>query len=242
MGADFIDYLIADRVVAPPDQQPYYSEKIVYLPDTFQANDDRRTISVDAPLRAEAGLPENGLVFCCFNQNFKILPDVFDTWMRLLREIDGSVAWIQEGDPIAAVATYEQHLARFRLADLFLDTRPYNAHTMASDALWMGLPVVTCIGSTFASRVAASLLHAIGLPELVTTSLAAYEVLAIKLAKEPELLNAVKSKLDANRNTYPLFDTDRFRRHIESAYITMYERHRRGEPPESFTVEAIENK
>jgi protein O-GlcNAc transferase len=203
-------------------------------------------------------LPDDGLVFCCFNQNFKILPHVFDVWMRLLREIAGSVAWIQEGDPIAAlnlraeaerrgiaadriifapkVPTYEDYLARFRLADLFLDTLPYNAHTTASDALWAGVPVVTCLGSTFASRVAASLLHAIGLPELVTTSLADYEALALKLARQPELLAATKTKLAAHRNTHALFDTDRFRRHIEAAYLTMYERNLRGEPPANFAV------
>jgi predicted O-linked N-acetylglucosamine transferase (SPINDLY family) len=262
MGADFIDYMIADRIVIPPDQQQFYAEKIVYLPDSYQANDDKRMIGPDMS-RAAAGLPDNGLVFCCFNQNFKILPDVFDIWMRLLREIDGSVVWIQEGEPIAArnlraeaerrgiaadrivfapkVPTYEDYLARFRLADLFLDTLPYNAHTTASDALWAGVPVVTCFGSTFASRVAASLLHAIGLPELVTTSLADYEALALRLARQPELLGAVKTKLAAHRSTHALFDTDRFRRNIEAAYATMYKRHLGGEPPASFAVAAIDN-
>jgi protein O-GlcNAc transferase len=257
MGADFIDYMIADRIVISPDQQQFYAEKIAYLPDSYQANDDKRVIGPDMS-RAEAGLPDDGLVFCCFNQNFKILPQVFDTWMRLLREIDNSVVWIQEGDPMAArnlraeaerrgiavdrivfapkVPTYEDYLARFRLADLFLDTLPYNAHTTASDALWAGVPVVTCLGATFASRVAASLLHAIGLPELVTASLADYEALALKLARQPELLAATKAKLAAHRNTHALFDTDRFRRHIEAAYLTMYERHLGGEPPASFAV------
>jgi len=262
MGVDFIDYMIADRIVIPEDQQPYYSEKIVYLPDCFQANDDKRAIAPNTPPRAEAGLPESGFVFCCFNQNFKILPEIFDTWMRVLEAVEGSVAWIQQGEPVAArnlraeavrrgvaperiviapkVATYEDHLARMRLADLLLDTLPYNAHTTASDALWAGLPVVTCIGTTFAARVAASLLHATGLPELVTTSLAEYEALAIKLAREPDLLAALRAKLAAHRTAYPLFNTDRFRRHIEAAYTTMYMRHQRGEPPASFSVAAID--
>jgi protein O-GlcNAc transferase len=260
MGADFIDYMIADRIVIPPDQQQFYAEKIAYVPDSFQANDDKRMIGPDMS-RAAAGLPDDGFVFCCFNQNFKILPQMFHIWMRLLRQIDGSVVWIQEGDPIAArnlraeaerrgiaadrivlapkVPTYEDYLARFRLADLFLDTLPYNAHTTASDALWAGVPVVTCLGSTFASRVAASLLHAIGLPELVAASLADYEALALRLGRQPELLGAVKTKLAAHRNTHALFDTDRFRRHIEAAYATMNERHLRGEPPASFVVDDI---
>jgi protein O-GlcNAc transferase len=262
MGADFIDYMIADRIVIPSDQQQFYAEKIVYLPDSYQVNDDKRMIGPDMS-RTAAGLPDDGFVFCCFNQNFKILPHVFDVWMRLLRQIDGSVVWIQEGEPIAAlnlraeaerrgiaadrivfapkVPTYADYLARFRLADLFLDTLPYNAHTTASDALWAGVPVVTCLGSTFASRVAASLLHAIGLPELVAASLADYEALALKLARQPELLAATKTKLAAHRNSHALFDTDRFRRHIEAAYATMYQRHLGGEPPTSFAVAAIDN-
>ncbi len=262
MGADFVDYMIADRTIVPPNEKMHYAEKIVYLPDTFQANDDKRVIAAGTPSRAEAGLPEKGFVFCCFNQNFKIQPDVFGVWMRLLRDIEGSVVWIQAGDPIAAqnlraaavhrgvageriiiapsVAAHEDHLARYRLADLFLDTLPYNAHTTASDALWAGVPVVTCVGSTFAGRVAASLLNAIGLPELITTSLADYEALALQLAREPARLAAVKAKLAEHRTAYPLFDTDRFRRHLEAAYVTMYERHQRGEPPVSFEVAPID--
>ncbi len=139
-----------------------------------------------------------------------------------------------------SVVAHEDHLARYRLADLFLDTLPYNAHTTASDALWAGVPVVTCVGSTFAGRVAASLLNAIGLPELITTSLTDYEALALQLAREPARLAAVKAKLAEHRTTYPLFDTDRFRRHLEAAYVTMYERHQRGEPPVSFEVAPID--
>jgi protein O-GlcNAc transferase len=261
-GSNFIDYLIADRIVIPPDQQCHYSEKIVYMPDTLQANDDQRAIAPETPSRAAVGLPEHGIVFCCFNQNFKILPEVFDVWMRLLHAIDGSVVWVQEGEPAAArnlrneaarrgiaperiviaakIPAYEDHLARFRLADLFLDTLPYNAHTTASDALWAGLPVVTCIGSTFAGRVAGSLVHAVGLPELATQSLADYERIALALATDRERLAAIKARLAASRANCPLFDTDRFRRHLESAYLTMYERHQRGEPPDGFAVAAID--
>ena len=201
-------------------------------------------------------------MFCSFNQAIKITPDIFDVWMRLLSRIEGSVLWLQAGHPAATanlrteaarrgvnpdrivfaprVPRNEDHLARHRLADLFLDTAPYNAHTSASDALWAGLPIVTCPGETFAGRVAASLLHAVGLPDLVTRSLAEYEALAFKLATEPERLGAVKARLAAQRETCPLFDTDRYRRHVEAAYAAMHERHLRGEPPAHFSVAAIE--
>jgi protein O-GlcNAc transferase len=210
--------------------------------------------------RRAAGLPADGFVFCCLNQCYKITPNMFDIWMRLLQRCDGSVLWLlADGDArhnlrseaarrsvdpdrlvFAARTSADRHLARHRLADLFLDTLPYNAHVSASDALRMGLPIVTCPGRAFASRVAGGLLHAIGLPELVTASLADYEALALRLATEPALLAGIKAKLAAHRSTYPLFDTDRLRRHIEAAYITMYQRQRRGEPPESFTVTAVE--
>jgi predicted O-linked N-acetylglucosamine transferase (SPINDLY family) len=206
MGADFIDYIIADRFIIPPDQYRFYSEKVVYLPDTYQVNDDKRQISNVSPSRAQVGLPTDGFVFCSFNNSFKITPFVFDAWMRLLRQIEGSVLWLLEGDARVPVnlrmeaeqrgvttdrlvfaprMQLEDHLARHRLADLFLDTLPYNAHTTASDALWAGLPVLTCVGSTFAGRVAASLLNAIGLPELITNSLDDYETLALGLAPQP---------------------------------------------------------
>jgi predicted O-linked N-acetylglucosamine transferase (SPINDLY family) len=198
-------------------------------------------------------------VFCSFNNTFKINPPVFDIWMRLLRQVEGSVLWLLEGNATApdnlrmeaekrGVAADrlifaprmqpEDHLARHRLADLFLDTSPYNAHTTASDALAAGLPVVTCLGSTFAGRVAASLLSAIGLPELITSSLGEYETLALKLAREPDLLAGIKSKLDRNRQTFPLFDTARFARHLEAAYEVMWERHQRGLAPANFAIEA----
>ena len=261
-GAEYIDYVIADRVVIPPDRQADYSENVVYLPDTFLVYDRTRQVGDTVQTRPQAGLPADGFVFCAFNQHFKIMPDVFDIWMRLLREVNGSVLWIQAGDVqticnlrgeaekrgispdrlvvAERVARHEDHLARHRLADLFLDTLPYNAHTTAGDALWAGLPVVTCTGATFAGRVAASLLHAIGLPELVTTQPADYVALALRLATDPGLLAALRAKLSVHRGTHALFDSDRFRRHLESAYVTMHERHRRGEAPAGLTVRQIE--
>jgi protein O-GlcNAc transferase len=257
MGADYIDYILADRFVIPKEWHPFYTEKVAYLPDTYQANDSKRRISEHTPTRAEAGLPETGFVFCSFSDSYKITPPVFDAWMRLLHQVAGSVLWLLEGNAAAirnlrrnaerrGVAPdrlvfaprvkLEDHLARHCLAGFFLDTLPYNAHTTASDALWAGLPVVTCVGSSFAGRVAGSLLNAVGLPELITDNLEHYEALALELARDKNLLAAIKAKLAQNRETFPLFDTDRFRRHIESAYETMWERYQRGEPPASFTV------
>jgi predicted O-linked N-acetylglucosamine transferase (SPINDLY family) len=260
MGVDHIDYIIADAIVVPPEQQPFYHEKVVYLPGTYQTNDDLRRISDIVPSRAEVGLPQRGFVFCSFNNSNKITPCMFDLWMRLLQQIEGSVLWLLESNAFVAgnlrceakargVApdrlvfappiNLEDHLARHRLADLFLDTLPYNAHTTASDALWAGLPVITCKGSTFAGRVAASLLTAINLPELITHSLQEYEVLALKLARDPALLTSLKQKLARNRETTPLFRSAIFARHVETAYTTMWERHRRGEQPTSFSVSPI---
>jgi predicted O-linked N-acetylglucosamine transferase (SPINDLY family) len=257
MGAPYIDYILADRTVIPAEHQVHYSEKVVYLPDAYQPNDRKRRIA-DTPTRAEAGLPQTGFVFSCFNNTFKIGPEIFGIWMRLLHNVEGSVLWLLEDNAIAAANVRREaeargiaaerlvfaprmkpheHLARQRLADLFLDTLPYNAHTTASDALWMGLPLVTCPGSTFPSRVAASLLKAIGIPELIAPSLAEYEALALKLAREPQTLAALKAKLAVNRDTQPMFDTARFARYLESAYTTMWERQQRGDEPESFTVE-----
>jgi protein O-GlcNAc transferase len=257
LGLDYVDYLIADRVVIPEGDRPSYSEKIVALPDTYQPNDSRRRIAEHTPTRREAGLPETGFVFCCFNKHYKIAPPVFAVWMRLLRQIEGSVLWLLEGNDAAAanlrreaeargVAAArlifaprigsEDHLARHRLADLSLDTLPYNAHTTASDALWAGLPLVTCLGSSFAGRVAASLLEAVGLPELIATNLVDYEALALALARDSEKLAAIREKLARHRATFPLFDTGRFTRHIERVYEMMCERHRRGELPAAFAV------
>lgn len=257
MGAPYIDYLIADPFLIPDDRRNAYSEKIVYLPDTYQANDKTRPIAAAAPSRAEAGLPKEGFIFCSFNSNYKITPDLFDVWMRLLREIEGSVFWLLQGNVAAAdnlrreavargIAAdrlvfaprmkLEDHLARHRLADLFVDTCYCNAHTTASDALWAGLPVLTCASATFAGRVAGSLLRAIGLPELITHSLADYEALALDLARVPTRLAAIRRRLAQNRDTFPLFDAARVARHIEAAYRGMWERHQRGMPPESFPV------
>ena len=257
MGAPFIDYVLADATVAPFEHQPYFTERIVHLPGSYQVNDNRRPIAENAPSRAEAGLPEQGFVFCSFNNNWKITPDVFDVWMRLLRDIEGSVLWLlrdndgaeknlrreaqQRGiDPSRLVFADRmppaRHLARHRLADLFLDTLPCNAHTTASDALWTGLPLLTCLGESLAGRVAASLVRAAGVPELVTADLGQYEALALLLAREPEKLREVRSRLSRDRDTCALFDTARFTRGIEAAYTTMWETWQRGERPQSFAV------
>jgi predicted O-linked N-acetylglucosamine transferase (SPINDLY family) len=260
MAADFIDYIIGDRVVLPFDRQRFYTERIVHLPDSYQVNDSKKLLSSRNFTRLDMGLPERGFVFCDFNNNYKITPQFFDVWMRLLRACDGSVLWLlrdskraemnlrneaaaREVDPSRLVFAdrlpLDQHLARHRLADLFLDTLPYNAHTTASDALWAGLPVLTCLGETFPGRVAASLLQAVGLPELVSRNLEEYEQLALRLVREKELLTASKAKLAQNRKTYALFDPKRFARHIEAAYTTMWETWRRGELPKAFAVEPI---
>jgi protein O-GlcNAc transferase len=259
MGADFIDYIIVDPFVVPADQQPYFTEKLVHLPDCYQVNDAHREIAQRAIVRADYGLPKEGFVFCSFNNNYKITPEVFAIWMRLLKAVPGSVLWLfldnewvqqnlrREAEARGMDATrlifaprmpLSDHLARHRLADLFLDTSPYNAHTTASDALWVGLPLVTCAGRSFPSRVAGSLLHAVGLPELVTNSLGDYEELALRLATQPDLLQSVRAKLERNRLTAPLFDMERSRRHIESAYTQMWSRWQRGEKPAAFAVES----
>lgn len=258
MGADYIDYIIADPYVLPVDQKQFYAEKVVYLPGSFMVNDRKRPIAEIAPSRAECGLPENVFVFCSFNQSYKIVPDVFDTWMRLLKAIEGSVLWLsgaheaalgnlrreaqlREVDPdrlvfAKRVPSNADHLARHAHADLFLDTLPFNAHSTASDALWAGLPLLTCAGDAFAGRVAASLLSAVGLPELVAASLADYERLALELARNPEQLAASKAKLAQNRLTMPLFDTARFTRNIEAAYTAMHERCRLGLAPDHIDI------
>jgi protein O-GlcNAc transferase len=256
-GADFIDYIIADAIVLPFDQQSNYSECIVHLPDCYWIQDRKRLLAERTPTRTEVGLPPEGFVFCCFNNQWKITPPLFDTWMRLLRSVEGSVLWLLHGnkdaeanlrneatargaDPARLVFAprlpLDEHLARHRLADLFLDTLPYNAHTTAADALWSGLPVLTCRGRAFAGRVAASMLNAAGLSELVTESLEEYESLALRLATDQALLPGIREKLEQNRLRSPLFDTDRYCRNIEAAYTTMWEFWQRGERPRSFSV------
>jgi protein O-GlcNAc transferase len=257
LGADYIDYILADTTVIPRDTHSNYTEKVVYLPNSYQANDDKRRIADRVFTRSDLGLPDSGFVFCCFNNAYKILPATFDVWMRLLRNVSGSVLWLLESNAAAArnlrreaekrsidsgrlvFAPFlppDEHLARQRMADLFLDTLPYNAHTTASDALWAGLPVLTCIGTTFAGRVAASLLKAVGLPELIAQTEAEYETRALELATNPRTLSAVRHRLEHNRLTSPLFDTGLFTRHIEAAYVAMQDRRRAGLAPASIEV------
>jgi protein O-GlcNAc transferase len=258
MGADYIDYILADRYVIPEPSRSCYSERVVYLPETFLANDSVRQIDSARLNRAGAGLPETGFVFCAFNNSYKITPIMFDVWMRLLQALEGSVLWLADGLNAAVAPNlrreaqqrgiapnrlifaprmpYRQYLANYQLADLFLDTVPFNGCTTASDALWSGLPLVTISGETFVSRMAGSLLHGIGLAELVTGSLAEYEALARRLAQEPEFLAAIRAKLGRNRATSAVFDAQRFCRDLEAAYEIMWQRHRRGEPPASFAV------
>lgn len=256
-GAGYIDYLIADATVIPPENRGAYSEQVVTLPDCYQVNDSTRRPASQSFGRSELGLPEQGVVFCCFNNNYKITPQAFASWMRILAAVPGSVLWLVEDNALvgknlraeaarAGIAPerlvfatrmdYPRHLARQRAADLFLDTWPYNAHTTASDALLAGLPVLTRIGSTFPGRVAASLLRAVGLPELVTESVAAYEALAIELGCDPSRLAALRMRLTANLATAPLFDTARTTRALEAAYLEMHRRRLEGQPPQPFAV------
>jgi protein O-GlcNAc transferase len=256
MGAEYYDYLLADKTIIPDNSQKFYSEKIVYLP-SYQVNDRMRIISEKQFTRAELGLPDTGFIFCCFNNNYKILPPTFDGWIRILNAVEGSVLFLYADNEWAKANLIkeaglhgidsvrlifggripaEEYLARYRVCDLFLDTFPYNAGTTASDALWVGLPVLTLMGQSFASRIAASLLRAIGLPELVTTSRAEYEGLAIELAMNPNKLAEIKFKLTSNRLTAPLFDTPLFTKNLEAAYIQMYERYQAGLVPEHILI------
>jgi protein O-GlcNAc transferase len=255
-AAPFIDYVVADHVVLRPEDEALYSERIAYLPHSYQANDDSMVLGA-APAREQLGLPRDAFVFACFNNAYKLTPQFFAVWMRLLAQVPGSVLWLLDhGAPavrnlraaarergiaperlvFAPRASHAAHLARQRRADLFLDTLPYNAHTTASDALWAGLPVVTCEGSTFAGRVAASVLRALALPELVTRHRAEYEALALTLARDPAALARVREKLARNRAAEPLFDSARFCGDLERAYLQMWDIHQRGEPPRSFDV------
>lgn len=247
VGAPFLDYIIGDETVIPAQAHQFYTEKVVNLPRCYQPNDSQRQISDRTFTRPELGLPETGFVYCCFNNNFKIVPELFDIWMRLLHAVEGSVLWLIEDNALAKEnlkweaerrgieakrivfaprIAPDEHLARQRLADLFLDTFPYNAHTTASDALWAGLPVLTCPGESFASRVAASLLTAMDMPELIVQHFGEYEDLAVDLAKNPEKIAALKAKLERNRTTSPLFDAEGYARDIEAAYLKMIADHR----------------
>lgn len=261
LGLAYIDYILADNIVIPEGERAFYDEKVVWLPETYWVNDSRRAIADETPSRAECGLPENGFVFCNFNSSYKLTPETFASWMRILKHVPGSVLWLLAGNnpkfaqhlrreaTTAGVAeerlvfapslSSAQHLARLKCADLSLDNLPYNAHTTAADVLWAGVPIVTCRGTTWPGRVAASLLMAAGLPELICENLADTEALAVRLAREPDKLRAVTEKLAANRLTTPLFDTARFARHMEAAYGEMITRHRRGEAPDHFAVTAI---
>ncbi len=259
MGGDFIDYIVADDFVVPEADRDTCSEKVVYLPETYWVDDSRRAQPAEPPSRRAMGLPENGFVFCCFNNSYKITPEMFEVWTGILNALPGSVLWLQNSNPGSSLSQnlrgaavrrgvdasrivfaprrpLEEYLALFRLADLFLDARPYNAHTTASDALWSGLPVLTCPGSTFASRVAGSLLRTLGLPELICPSLEAYRDLALHLAAHPDELASLRQRLKVRTRSSPLYDTPRLTRHMEAAYELIYRNFVAGKPPRHFRV------
>jgi predicted O-linked N-acetylglucosamine transferase (SPINDLY family) len=260
-GAPYMDYLIADHTLIPQGSEGHYSEQIIRLPDSYQPNDSTKAISGRIFTREELGLPAKGVVFCCFNRGFKLMPETFDDWMHILKSVEGSVLWLSEGDQTAAanlrleaglrdvgperlifatsVPSMADHLARHRVADLFIDSLPFNAHTTASDALWAGLPVLTCAGQALPGRVAASLLTAIGLPELITTTREDFRQLAVRLALNPPELKQIRDKLARNRLTAPLFDTARHTRHLESAFTAIYERRLAQLPPAHVSVGAL---
>jgi len=250
--------LIADQMLIPEESQQNYSEKIIYMPNSYQVNVSQRSVSEISISRTDLGLPEEGFVFCSFNNAYKITPSTFDVWMRILKIVDDSVLWLlvsneetaknltKEAEKsginknrlvLAKYVPVEEHLNRIKHADLFVDNLPYNAHTTSSDALRMGLPVLTCVGKSFASRVAASLLNAVGLPELITTTQKEYEALAIELATNPKKLKIIKDKLAKNLPSAPLYDTPLFTRHLESAYKVMYDRYNEGLEPDHIYVE-----
>jgi predicted O-linked N-acetylglucosamine transferase (SPINDLY family) len=256
-GTDHMDYIIADEVVLPEDQHRYYAEKVITLPCCYQANDSQRQISPRVFTREEVGLPAGAFVFCCFNNNYKIVPATFACWMRILHQVPSSVLWLLEDNPFAANNLREaalaggiaperlvfaarmpvgEHLARHGLADLFVDTWPYNAHTTASDALWAGLPVLTCRGQSFASRVAASLLQALNLPELIATTELDFETKAVRLANDAQAMRDLKARLQCERTHSPLFSSKRFARHVERAFQLVWARHVAGLPPQSMVV------
>lgn len=257
MATDCIDYIIADKVLIPDYNKIFFDEKIVFLPNCYQVNDTKKTVSQNITTRTDHCLPESGFVFCCFNNNYKITPPIFDSWARILEKVDNSVLWllsdnhwakenllkeglargIEEARLVFADRIeLSEHLARHKLADLFLDTTPYNAHTTTSDALWLGLPVITLIGDSFPSRVAASLLNSMGMPDLITETQAEYESLAIEIANDPSKLNALKLRLRENRSTHPLFNTPLITSNIEDAYLQMFKLHQSDLPPSDIYV------
>ena len=257
LGMSYIDYIIADHCVIQDYEEQFYEEKVIYLPNSYQPTDNCRKFSDLKLNRSDAGLPNSDFIFCCFNNNYKIAPDNFDVWMKILEAVPNSVLWLLEDNPFATKnlgdeaekrgisrnrliaasrVPHEDHLARHKLADLFLDTLPYNAHTTASDALWAGLPVLTRVGSTFPGRVAASLLHALDMPELITNDDDAYINTAIALANDPERLATIKARLDQNKKTSSLFDTASYTQHLEAAFSAIYARHRNGETPSGFSL------
>ena len=254
MGADFVDYIVGDKIALPLDRQPFFTERIVHLPDCFLATDDALEIAPDTPSRVDVGLPAEGFVFCSFNASYKTTRLIFDIWMRLLRAVEGSVLWLagtneeaaanlrheaqhNSVDPsrliFAPMLPLAEHMARQRLADLFLDTAPYNAGATAAAALWAGVPVLTLMGTTFVGRMAASMLHAVGLPELATESLASYEALGLRIAADGSYCESLKAKLAHNRKTHALFDTAGFTRHIENAYFDMWRAYQAATPRSS---------
>ncbi len=260
-GASYIDYLIADAVAIRSGDERFFSERLVRLPHSYLPNDDRQPIAGATPRRGDLGLPDASFVFCAFNNTYKLNPAMFDVWMQIMRTTPGSVLWLRDGEPAMRanltreavargiaperlvfapkVPSMDEHLARYRQADLFLDALPYGAHATARDALWAGLPVLTCLGNAFSSRVAGSLLTALGLPELVTSSMEEYTTRALQYATSPALLAQIRAKLADLKSTSPVFDTDLYRRHLESAYGHMWEQQQRGAAPDGFSVSAI---
>jgi len=258
MGTEYMDYIVADKTIIPKTFQDFYREKVVYLPDTYMVDDSKRMASSRVFTRNECGLPENIFVFCCFNNDYKFNPKILNAWSKILLEVEKSVLWISEnnqGFKVNLTTEFERrgvessriifaqrvelmadHLARYALADIFLDTHPYNAHTTAVDSLKSGIPVLTLVGRSFASRVAASLLDAIGLPELITNTQEEYEALAIELATNPQKLVEIKLKLVNNRMTTPLFDTPLFTKNLEAAYIKMMDRYHKNLEPDHITI------
>jgi len=258
-GVNYMDYIIADNIIIPTQLNNLYSEKIIYLPDSYQPNDSKRKISDKIFTRKELNIPEDSFIFCCFNNTYKILPEIFNLWIEILKKVENSVLWLLD-DSMNSIASKnlkkearargisdqrlifskkipsDENLARLKLADLFLDTFPYNAHTTCSDALWAGVPVLTYSGESFASRVAASLLNSLGLKELVADSLDHYKAIAIQLAKNKNELFSIKEKLSIKKITSPLFNTNLFTKNLEKAYKIIYTRHLNNLSPENIEI------